>query len=158
MIRSTNPFINSAFAGALLAFTAVSGTAAVAQTVPAAPAATSTLTLTYNNIAEASGAVMVALYDSEAAYDGGAPVRAVMIPVSGTSASMTIEGLAPGSYAIKSFHDVDGDGQMGANPYGMPTEPFAFSNNAVGRMGPASWADARFDIGVAPAAHTISFR
>ncbi|MCU0728979.1 MAG: DUF2141 domain-containing protein [Sphingopyxis sp.] len=161
MIRSTNPFINSAVAGALLAFTAVSGTAAVAQSVPAtsAPAAaTSTLTLTYNNIADASGAVMVALYDSEAAFNGGAPVRAVMIPVSGTSASMTIEGLAAGSYAIKSFHDVDGDGQMGTNPYGMPTEPFAFSNNAMGRMGPASWADARFDIGAAPATQTISFR
>jgi uncharacterized protein (DUF2141 family) len=28
----------------------------------------------------------------------------------------------------------------------MPTEPFAFSNNAKGRFGPAKWDDARFEV------------
>jgi uncharacterized protein (DUF2141 family) len=28
----------------------------------------------------------------------------------------------------------------------MPTEPYAFSNNAHGAMGPAAWGDAMFTV------------
>ena len=45
---------------------------------------------------------------------------------------------------MRAFHDVNGDGRMNTNPFGMPTEPFAFSNNARGNMGPASWDRAEF--------------
>lgn len=91
-----------------------------------------------------TGAVMVALYDSASAYDGGAPVRQAMVDVAGGQTSAVFEDLPAGDYAMKAFHDVDGDGAMDTNPFGMPTEPFAFSNNAVGNMGPASWDRARF--------------
>ncbi|WP_371514874.1 DUF2141 domain-containing protein [Brevundimonas denitrificans] len=47
---------------------------------------------------------------------------------------------------MRAFHDVNGDGEMNTNPFGMPTEPFGFSNNAVGNMGPASWARAHFAV------------
>jgi uncharacterized protein (DUF2141 family) len=138
--------------------------AAIAQTVPATPVpaaattGTSTLTLTYSGIETREGVVMVALYDSEAAYDdGGQPVRVAMIPANAESVTLTIEGLAPGRYAIKSFHDVDGDNRMSTNPMGMPIEPFAFSNNARGNMGPARWAQAVFDVNGATA-HSISIQ
>ena len=42
------------------------------------------------------------------------------------------------------YVDLNGDGKMNTNPFGMPTEPFAFSNNAVGNMGPAGWDRAGF--------------
>lgn len=93
-----------------------------------------------------TGTVMVALYDSASAYDGGAPVRQAMVDVAGGETSAVFEGLPAGDYAMKSFHDVDGDGAMDTNPFGMPTEPFAFSNNAIGNMGPASWDRARFAV------------
>jgi uncharacterized protein (DUF2141 family) len=41
---------------------------------------------------------------------------------------------------------VDGDGRMGTNPFGMPTEPYAASNNARGEMGPPAWSDAAFEV------------
>ena len=47
---------------------------------------------------------------------------------------------------MKAYHDVNGDGTMNTNPFGMPTEPYAFSNNAVGNMGPARWDRARFAV------------
>ena len=50
-----------------------------------------------------------------------------------------------------------GDGQMNRNPFGMPTEPYAFSNNAVGNMGPADWDRARFAVS-GPTAQTITLR
>ena len=110
------------------------------------PAETSVVEITFDVGAE-DGVIMAALFESEAAYDGGgAPVRAAMINVAGGDRVARFEGLPPGDYALRAFHDVNGDGQMNANPFGMPTEPFAFSNNAVGNMGPASWDRARFAV------------
>ena len=110
------------------------------------PADTSVIEITFDVGAE-DGAVMAALFDSEGAWDGGgAPVRAAMINVAGGDRVARFEGLPPGDYALRAFHDVTSAGEMNANPFGMPTEPYGFSNNAVGNMGPASWDRARFAV------------
>lgn len=90
------------------------------------------------------GAVMVQLFDSEEAYTSGRSVSAAVALVAADTARVAFADLPPGQYAFRLFHDVNGDGQMNTNPFGIPTEPFAFSNNARGRFGPASWADAAF--------------
>ena len=89
---------------------------------------------------------MVALFDSEAAYSGGQPAQAVRIAADGVAPQAVFGGLKPGRYAIKAFHDVNGDGKLDTNPFGAPTEPYAFSNNAHANMAPASWADAAFTV------------
>ena len=106
-----------------------------------------------------TGTVMVALFDSAAAYDGasGRPVAATAVPASGRAVVATFENLPAGDYAVKAFHDVNGDGEMNTNPFGMPIEPFAFSNNAVGNMGPARWDRARFSVS-GETTQTISIR
>jgi len=114
-----------------------------------------TLTLTFETGAT-TGAVMVVLYDSEAAYDGGQPVRALSLPAH-VPVVAVFEDLPAGDYAVKAFHDVDGDGRMNVSPFGMPTEPYAFSNNAVGNMGPAKWDRAHFTVSGATA-QTIRIR
>ena len=114
------------------------------------------LTVTFQNLKAKTGAIMLSLTASEDAYADKAPATAqAMVPASGDTASTTFKGLAPGRYAIKAFHDVNGDGKMGANPFGMPTEPFAFSNNAHGNMGPAKWADASFEVKAGANTQTI---
>ena len=114
------------------------------------------ITLSFDTGAR-TGAVMVALYDSEAAYSGGAPVRAVRIDAAAGPVVASFQDLPAGDYGMKSFHDLNGDGEMNVNPFGMPIEPYAFSNNAVGAMGPASWERARFAASGATA-QTISIR
>ena len=103
------------------------------------------LTITVDNIQSQTGTIRLGVYD-EAGYKGGDAVNGANISVDAATASVTLEGIAPGEYGIKLYHDVDGDGDMNTNPVGMPTEPFAFSNNAVGRFGPATWAAAKFEI------------
>jgi len=121
-----------------------------------APAAAS-LTITFQGITKASGEIRGQLFSSEASYGGkGEAVTVFAIPVTGASVSVTVPGLAPGQYAVKAFHDVDGDGKMGANPFGMPTEPYAFSNNAKGAFGPAPWSAAAFEVAPGEAAHAIT--
>lgn len=117
---------------------------------------TAQLTLNVETGAQ-TGTVQVAIFDSEAAYEGNQPVRAVQLDVATGEHQVVIDGLAPGTYGIKSFHDVNGNGKMDANPFGMPTEPYAFSNNAVGNMGPAKWDRAQFEI-TGQTTHTLNLR
>ena len=132
---------------AILAFTAASALAAEPP---------GELTVTFQGLKAKTGAVMLSLVSSEDAYADKAPATGqAMAPVSGETAAATFKGLAPGRYAIKAFHDVNGDGKMATNPFGMPTEPFAFSNNAHGNLGPAKWADAAFEVKAGANAQTI---
>ena len=130
----------------------------MAALTPASRAAeTSSLTVTFSGIKATTGAILFTVVNSEAAYGDKAPPTAqAMLPVTANTATKVFEGLAPGRYAIKAFHDVNGDGKMGANPFGIPTEPFAFSNNAVGNMGPAKWADASFEVKAGANTHSIT--
>ncbi len=140
-------------------FIAVAMTGASFSAAAVAQDDSATLTLSFTGIAEQEGAVMGVLVDSEDAYnDKAAPLRMIMIKADKAEIATQLAGLKPGRYAIKSFHDIDGDGQMGTNPYGMPTEPFAFSNNAVGNMGPAKWAEAAFEIKAGDNAHSIEIK
>lgn len=114
---------------------------AVAETAPA----TAKVRFIFETGAE-TGKIMVVVYDSAGGYDGGGPVRAAEVDVAAGRHEAVFENLPAGDYAMKAFHDVNGNGRMDANPFGMPTEPFAFSNNARGNMGPASWDRARFAV------------
>jgi uncharacterized protein (DUF2141 family) len=141
--------------------------AAIALTVPgiaaatteAAPQAPASLELAFTGIETPQGMIMVAIFASEDTYNGkGAPAKVTGVPATAASVKTMVDGLPAGKYAAKIFHDIDGDGQMGVNPFGMTTEPFAFSNDAKGEMGPASWAAAAFDVKAGANTHTISIK
>lgn len=137
--------------------------AAAALLLTAAPAlaqsADNKVVLTFETGAR-TGMVMIALYDSAATFNGSgagdSAVARTAISASGRVVA-TFDHLPAGDYAVKAFHDVNGDGQMNTNPFGMPTEPYAFSNNAVGNMGPARWDRAHFAVS-GETAQTISIR
>ncbi len=140
-------------------FTAIAMAGATLSSVAIAQDTAASLALTFTGLEEKEGAVMGVLFDSEEAYNGkGAPIRQIMITADKAEIATLLSGLKPGRYAIKSFHDVDGDHKMTSNPHGMPIEPFAFSNNAVGNMGPAKWADAAFDVKAGANSHSITIK
>ncbi|GLK48865.1 hypothetical protein GCM10017620_18380 [Brevundimonas intermedia] len=134
---------------------------ACAALAAAALASTSALAadVTFDfDVAAPTGRIMVALFNSEANYGGeGQPVRYAMVEAGAPSRRVTFADLPDGDYAMRAFHDMDGDGKMKTNPFGMPVEPFAFSNNAVGNMGPASWDRAKF-AATGAVAQTISLK
>ena len=147
---------------AFVAFGAASMAAAQApssQAPQTAVAASADLTIRFEQITAPTGRILMSVYDSETAHDaGGKPARVGMVEVDGTAATITFSGLAPGRYAIKVFHDVDGDGQMKTNPFGMPLEPFAFSNGARPEGGPALWKAASFDVPAGASETRITFQ
>lgn len=127
--------------------------AAIFLPQPATAETPAKLTLTVTGIKDAKGALMIAVFD-RAGYDKDAAVARAAVPVTATTVSTVID-LPPGRYGVKMFHDVDGDGKMGANPFGMPLEPYGFSNNAPAQYGPAKWDAAAFDVGAPATAHSI---
>lgn len=118
-------------------------------------AAASDLTVNVEGISQVQGTIMLGLFD-EATYKGDGAVNGASLKVETTAVTATFEGLAPGEYAVRLYHDLNDDGEMNTNPFGMPTEPYAFSNDAKGRFGPAKWDDARFSVSADGTVHTIT--
>lgn len=154
--------LTSLLAAAALPLCGSGASAADAPAAPPAPAAQSaaaTLEVRFVGIETPTGDILMSLFDSAEAHDGnGAPVRLGMASVEGDMAVTRFAGLAPGDYAIKAFHDLDGDMKMASNPFGMPLEPFAFSNDAKAEGGPATWEAARFAVRAGANTVTITIK
>lgn len=122
-------------------------TAALLAAAPAAPEASAAdLVFSFAGLRD-SGAVMLALYDSEAAYRRRSkPLRHGRAVVRGGAAEIRLNDLPPGVYAAMVFHDVNGDGRMNFSRLKLPQEPYAFSNNAKG-LPLAGWKAAMFRAG-----------
>lgn len=113
----------------------------------ATPALAADLTVTIRGIESSEGQLMIAVVGSEAAFngDGAAALSLLVAPQSG-SVTFSTDALPAGDYGIRVMHDENGNGDMDANLVGMPTEPWGFSNNAMGNFGPPGWADVRFTL------------
>ncbi len=105
------------------------------------------LTVTFQNIEEASGSIMIAVYNDPSKFLApGEGIAYGRVDATDQPASFTFTGLAPGEYAISSFHDVDGNGKLKTNFMGIPREPIGMSRDAKGVMGPPSYDDAVFTL------------
>lgn len=131
---------------------------ATATALTAAQTGEAELTVSVTGIQQAGGQLVVGLYASGEDWDSGNAAAGQYVPVEGDGVSFTFADLPAGTYGIKLYHDVDGDGDMDTNLMGIPTEPFGFSNNARGRFGPASWDDAVFTIEPGSNAHALDLR
>jgi uncharacterized protein (DUF2141 family) len=122
----------------------------------ASPVAAGELRITVQGIDSPAGAILIGLYDSAASFkraielsdkDGflndparvvGAALRANVAMKGG----VVFTNLEPGRYAIICFHDVNGNGRLDKSFWGVPSEPYGFSNDAEGFLGPPEFDDA----------------
>jgi len=115
------------------------------------------LTLRVDKVQAGTGTIMVSLYDSAPSYFKR-PVRVAQVPASPGATTVVIPDLAPGDYAITVYQDVNGNGQLERNPFGIPTEPFGFGNDAQGEMGPPSFDATKVNVPAAGRAATVTLR
>lgn len=128
-------------------------TAAAATLFPGVPLLADELVVTINNIKEA-GEIHVALYDNADAFEadrgekgGAAPgiTQGTIEFVEAGSVTYRYE-VAPGTYAIGIFHDVNLNNRLDNYFFGVPKEQYGFSNDARGFMGPPSFEAAAFEV------------
>ena len=91
------------------------------------------------------GKLMIALSNTKEDYDKrGEAFRGGAAEIKDGAVFFTFQNIPAGEYAIKVFHDEDGDRELDTGFLGIPSEDYGFSNNAPGIFGPASWEDAKF--------------
>ena len=73
--------------------------------------------------------------------------KASMIDVKNNKASILYYSIPKGEYAILAFHDLNSNGKLDRNFLGIPSEPYAFSNNVKGFLGlPAKYDRAKVNL------------
>lgn len=115
------------------------------------------LTVRVEDVKSAQGNIMVAVYDSANNFLKR-PAKATRVAAAAGVVDLVIKDLPAGEYGIALFHDANGNGKMDSNPMGIPVEDHAFSNNALGNMGPPTFEQVKFSMPAGGATATISLR
>ncbi|MDB5934805.1 MAG: hypothetical protein JWQ01_2149 [Massilia sp.] len=132
-------------------------TVCCAALLAAAHASAADLTIHIDDVKVASGKIEVALYNSAGDFMKTA-VGAGRTAATREANTVVLKDLPAGEYAFAVFHDANSNDKLDKNMFGIPTEDYAFSNNALGKMGPPSFEQARFTLPAAGATVRVSLR
>lgn len=104
------------------------------------------ITVEVTGINEARGHVLVSAFDKNEAWLKRA-VQTANVPAQAGKVIVTFTNLAEGDYALSAVHDINANGKLDTNLLGIPSEPYGFSNNAMGRFGPPAFEAASVKVG-----------
>jgi uncharacterized protein (DUF2141 family) len=108
-------------------------------------AAALTLTIEITDARSAQGTVNAALYNDESTWlQVGNALQITKVPAASDKTVLVFTGLAPGRYALSSYHDENGNGKMDTNVLGMPTERYGFTGSPT--MGAPAFGEAAVDV------------
>jgi len=100
------------------------------------------LDVTVDGTTETTGSIRVNLYASEDAFLEQEDVQAEADIGSDGNSLVSFANLMPGTYAAVAYHDVNGNGQLDRGLFGIPLEPFGFSNGVVPVLSAPDFEDA----------------
>ena len=92
------------------------------------------------------GKIKIGIYDSKGFPFLGKEIDGLVIEIKGTSATYVFKNISACKYAISVFQDSNVDGILNKNMFGVPKEPYGFSNNKYGKFGPPNFEDVSFDV------------
>lgn len=121
-----------------------------------APATAGELRATIRNVRPQQGKVMVGVYESAAAYKAERRFAGLELPATGSEVAATFHNLPEGTYALTVYQDVDGDGKLDRNLFGVPAEPYGFSRDASASLGMPDFEALAVPVGAGPAATALS--
>ena len=126
-----------------------------AAAVPAI-AQESTVLVELTGIKHERGSVRAGLYSDAKSFRKEAQAVAVQqVAAQPGTIQLSFSVPAPGRYAVRAYHDEDGNGELNRR-FGMfPTEGYGLSNNPT-VSGPPAFEDSAFEIGAAAVANKIS--
>jgi uncharacterized protein (DUF2141 family) len=103
------------------------------------------LRLTITNISPTGGDLYIAVYDNKESFmNPDLAFLLKIVPIDSDTENIVFKDVPPGEYAISIFQDINGNGELDKRGAGIPKEPFGFSNDARGKLGPAKYKDAKF--------------
>lgn len=107
-----------------------------------------TLQLQIENIQEKKGAIKVAIFNSEETFLIDDAVYLINSTPVNQNNSVTIHfsEMPYGTYTAAIFHDVNDNEELDKNIFGVPKEPYGFSNNARSKWGAPKYEAAKFHL------------
>ena len=100
-----------------------------------------------SNLVKGKGSINVALYNNEDDFtDVPYKTQIQSIQVGQSGASVTFTDIKPGTYAIALYQDVNGNGKIDTNFFGIPKEPYGFSNNYRPTVTSPSFEKSKFTV------------
>lgn len=106
-----------------------------------------TLTVNVTNIKDLSGYVRVCLVQESSEYLSSQCNLGKSVEASSKEVQLVFNNLPKGQYAITLFHDVDNNNKLNTNGmFGMPSEPYGFSNNPGTWFGPPKYEKCVFEL------------
>ncbi|TAE26686.1 MAG: DUF2141 domain-containing protein [Cytophagales bacterium] len=113
-----------------------------------------TLTITVQNVRTKTGSVRIALMKDCGKFPDCKPVQTAIMDASNGSfqKSFTLE---PGDYAVAVFHDINANDKLDTKLFGIPKEPYGFSNNFRPRLSAPKFSDCRISVGAGTKAISI---
>lgn len=111
----------------------------------AARACAADLHVEVHGVHNAKGKVMIGLFDKAADFPDKM-VQGLMLDAAAPTVTGVFTGLPNREFAVAVYHDENGNGKLDKNLLGVPTEPYGFSRDASGRMGPPRFAEAKLSV------------
>lgn len=108
---------------------------------------TSELTVIVKNIEIIEGTLELKLSSDSLQYRGDIEANLDLVrttKVTKNEMVFTFNNLPEGEYALSIFQDINENGKLDRKKFGIPAEPFAFSNDALRRFGPPYFEQAKF--------------
>lgn len=140
------PFVRTLSMAALSTVALSMAGLAVAALLPALAAAAD-LKVTIEGVRSGEGRVMVAVHDDAANFDIDHQLTGTMVEARQGSVAVTFSGLAPGTYAVSTYHDENANGELDSGFFAIPKEGYGFSNDARGFAGWPDFAAAAVTVG-----------
>lgn len=106
---------------------------------------TPVLELEVRNIEKNTGSIMIAVYTSNQKVGGENFYHSASTPVTTTGVQSIELKLPLGTYALAVYHDLNDNKQLDTNFFGIPKEPYGFSNDVMGTFGPPDFMSASVD-------------
>jgi uncharacterized protein (DUF2141 family) len=112
------------------------------------PAATTSVTVVVSALASTSSTVKLYFYNVREKFltHGGYAFMRVVKPSGQKQITLPVE-LPKGEWAVAITQDTNNNDKLDKNFMGIPTEPFAFSNNVRPRLAPPAFDDCKFMVG-----------
>lgn len=107
---------------------------------------TGNLTVIVSGFENDKGQLKIVLFNSKETYSNNLnePFISGLVNIKDKKAIWVFENIPFGEYAIKCYHDENGNNELDKNILGIPKEKYGFSNNANGSFGIPDYEKTKF--------------
>ncbi len=122
--------------------------ACLALILGAGPASAARIIVTIDGLHSAQGNIFIGLYATPSKFLNGNQCDAMRkVRASTSPITVAFDNLPPGTYAVGSYHDENGNDHLDTSIIGLPIEGYALSNGVRAVMSKPTFQQAAFVVG-----------